>query len=155
MNGVSTLTSDRSGARSQSRCSTPALVRPMTRQVDSGLMQKRVGRARPAIKKAREYIEAHFAEDVSVSKLARLVSLSPCYFARAFKKETGLPPHAYLESVRLRKAREFIDRGEAIVTTALLVGYSDQSHLTHRFKRFLGITPGQYAMDSNARLFIE
>jgi AraC-like DNA-binding protein len=107
-----------------------------------------VGRERPAVRAACEYMQAHFAENVSLSKLARLVSLSPYYFARAFEKETGLPPHAYLETVRIRKAREFLDRGNPLVSAALLAGYVDQSHFTHRFKRFLGITPGQYIQDA-------
>ncbi|MGH8186357.1 MAG: AraC family transcriptional regulator [Steroidobacteraceae bacterium] len=38
-----------------------------------------------------------------------------------------------------------LDRGSSIAEVALAVGYADQSHLTHRFKRLLGITPGQYA----------
>jgi len=107
-----------------------------------------IGWERPAIRTACDYIQAHFAENVSLSKLAKLVCLSPYYFARAFENEIGLPPHAYLETVRIRKAREFLDLGQSVVSTALSVGYVDQSHLTHRFKRFLGITPGQYAQNS-------
>ena len=106
------------------------------------------GAGHPAVQKAREYMEAHFAEEVSVSGLAALVSLSPYYFARAFKKEIGLPPHAYLDGIRIRKVLEFLDRGHTVVSAALSAGYVDQSHLTHRFKRILGITPGQYVRNS-------
>lgn len=128
-----------------------ALARLITRYTDPQVAPRPVGRERPAVKKAREYIEANFGEDVSLSKLAALASLSPYYFARAFEREVGLPPHAYLESVRITKAREFLDRGAPLASAALSVGYSDQSHLTHRFKRFLGITPGQYVRESNFR----
>jgi AraC-like DNA-binding protein len=89
-------------------------------------------------------MEAHFADDLSLSRLAQLVSLNPYYFAHAFAREIGLPPHAYLETVRIRKVREFLDQGQTVVAAALAAGYVDQSHLTHRFKRFLGITPGRY-----------
>lgn len=106
----------------------------------------------PSVKKAREHIEAHFAEDLSISGLAALVSLSPCYFARTFKKELGLPPHAYLDGVRIRKALEFLENGQSLASAALSAGYVDQSHLTHRFKRSLGITPGQYVMRRRNRL---
>jgi len=105
----------------------------------------------PAVRAAREYIETHFAEDVTIPKLATLVSLSPFYFARAFEKEIGLPPHAYLESIRIRKACELLDQGHTVVSAALSAGYVDQSHLTHRFKRILGITPGQYVQRSKIR----
>jgi AraC-like DNA-binding protein len=112
------------------------------------LTHLRVGREHPAIRRARAYIEAHFGEDISLSSLAEEVSLSQYYFARAFQQETGLPPHSYLENVRIRKAREFLDQGQTLVSAALSAGYSDQSHFTHRFKRFLGITPGQYLRKS-------
>jgi AraC-like DNA-binding protein len=125
-----------------------ALARLITRHADPQASPRPVGRERPAVRKACEYMEAKFEEDVSLSKLARLVSLSPYHFARAFEREIGLPPHAYLEGIRIRKAREFLDRGETLVSAALSAGYTDQSHLTHRFKRFLGITPGQYVRES-------
>jgi AraC-like DNA-binding protein len=128
-----------------------ALARLMTHHTDPRITPRSVGRERPAVRSACEYIQAHFAEDVSLSKLASLVSLSPYYFARAFEREIGLPPHAYLENVRIRKAREFLDRGHTVVSAALLAGYVDQSHFTHRFKRFLGITPGQYVQNSRIR----
>ncbi|MGB6877512.1 MAG: AraC family transcriptional regulator [Silvibacterium sp.] len=128
-----------------------ALARLITRHADPQVALRPVGRERPAVRKAREYMEANFGEDVSLSKLASSVSLSPYYFARAFEREIGLPPHAYLETVRIQKAREFLDGGASLVSAALSAGYSDQSHLTHRFKRFLGITPGQYARESKFR----
>ncbi len=120
------------------------LAHLITHHADSKLTARSIGRESPAVKKARDYMETHFAEDVSLSKLASLVSLSPYYFAHAFERETGLPPHAYLETVRIRKAREFLDHGQTLVSAALSAGYVDQSHLTHRFKRFLGVTPGRY-----------
>jgi len=75
---------------------------------------------------------------------AALTSRSPFHIARAFSQATGLPPHAYLESVRMRRARELLRSGISVVETALAVGYPDQSHFTHRFRRHTGFTPGQY-----------
>jgi AraC-like DNA-binding protein len=124
------------------------LAHLITRHADPQVTPKPMGKERPAVKKVREYMEANFADDVSLSKIAGVVSLSPFYFARAFEKEVGLPPHAYLESVRIRKVRGFLDHGETLVSAALAAGYSDQSHFTRRFKRFMGITPGQYVQQS-------
>lgn len=128
-----------------------ALARLITRHGDPQCAARAVGHERPAVKLAKEFMETHFAEDLSISRLARMCSLSPFYFARAFERGTGLPPHAYLESVRIRKVREFLDRGENLVSAAFSAGFVDQSHLTHRFKRILGITPGQYIRDRNHR----
>ena len=100
---------------------------------------------RAAIRKAREYIDAHYDEDVSLAELAALVQLSPFYFARAFQKDVGLPPHAYLDTVRIKGARELLLRGIPITDVSIAVGYGDQSHFTHRFKLLLGMTPGQVA----------
>jgi AraC-like DNA-binding protein len=127
-----------------------AMARLITAHADPQASIRTVGRERPAIKRAREYMDSNFASDVSLSELAQLVSLSPYYFARTFEKEVGLPPHAYLEGVRIRKARELLDRGESLVSTALAVGYADQSHLTHRFRRILGITPGKYIREQDS-----
>jgi AraC-like DNA-binding protein len=100
---------------------------------------------RPAVRRAREYMEAHYDANISLSELAALVQLSPFYFARAFQQEIGLPPHAYLETVRITRARELLLRGVPIADVSAAVGYGDQSHFTHRFKRLLGMTPGQVA----------
>jgi AraC-like DNA-binding protein len=110
-----------------------------------------VGREHTKVRVARDYIEAHFDDDLSLAKLADLVSLSPYHFARTFERELGLPPHSYLESVRIRKSRELLDQGMDLASAALAAGYSDQSHFTRRFKRFLGITPGQYRRASKFR----
>jgi AraC-like DNA-binding protein len=101
-----------------------------------------------AVARARDYIEAHFADDISLSKVAETVCLSPFHFARLFTKVAGMPPHAYLESVRMRNACALLEQGEPIARVAASVGYADQSHLTKRFRRFLGITPRQYMKEA-------
>ena len=122
-----------------------ALVHLIQRYADDRRSRSCGLHERTAVRRAREYIEGHFDADVSLRELAKLVHLSPFYFARAFQKEVGLPPHAYLENVRVKYARELLLRGVPITDVSAAVGYSDQSHLTNRFKRLLGMTPGQVA----------
>jgi AraC-like DNA-binding protein len=105
----------------------------------------RVPTERALTRSAREYIDAHFDTDISLSQLAAIFDRSPYYLARAFSKDVGLPPHCYLHTVRIRRARELLDAAVPICDVSAAVGYADQSHLTHRFKRLLGITPAQYA----------
>jgi AraC-like DNA-binding protein len=111
----------------------------------------KVGRERPGVRRAREYIHSHFASDVSLRELARAASLSPFHLARSFEREVGQPPHAYLDLVRLQHARALLDAGTRIAEAATAVGYADQSHLTRRFKRLLGITPGEFARERSER----
>ncbi len=81
---------------------------------------------------------------MTLSELAHLVGLSPFYVLRVFEQEVGLPPHAYLESVRIRRAQRLLVCGTPIAQVVGDLGFSTQSHFTHRFKRLLGVTPGQY-----------
>lgn len=103
-----------------------------------------LGTENSVVRQIRDYLEAHYSEDVSLAQLGALTSRSPFHLARAFSKAFGLPPHAYLEGIRIRYARELLKSGMSVVDTALSIGYSDQSHFTHRFRRHTGITPGQY-----------
>jgi AraC-like DNA-binding protein len=103
-----------------------------------------IGRDNSIVKRVKDYIAAHYAEDISVADLGALTSRSPFHVARTFSKAVGLPPHAYLESVRVQHARQFLKSGMTLTDTALAIGYPDQSHFTYRFRRHTGITPGQY-----------
>jgi AraC-like DNA-binding protein len=122
-----------------------ALAHLIGRYADDRRSRSRGLSERSAVRRAREYIDAHYDADVSLSELAAIVHLSPIYFARAFQKEVGLPPHAYLETVRITHGRELLLRGVPIADVSAAIGYGDQSHFTHRFKRVLGMTPGQVA----------
>ena len=104
---------------------------------------------RRCVKKVRDFIEAHYADDISLPQLAALVNLTPCYLLRLFTKTTGLPPHAYLTYVRLRQAKQLLAHGCPIAAAAYQTGFTDQSHMTKRFKRAFGITPGQYLPSRN------
>jgi AraC-like DNA-binding protein len=83
--------------------------------------------------------------DVSLSELAGACNLSRFHLARAFTGQYGLPPHAYLNSVRVMHAKRMIRAGTSLTEVAYAVGYCDQSHLNRRFKKVVGVTPSQYA----------
>jgi AraC-like DNA-binding protein len=70
--------------------------------------------------------------------------MSPFALLRAFRAETGLPPHAYLNQLRVRLARRLLDDGLAPAVVAAEAGFADQAHLTRHFKRVVGVPPGAY-----------
>jgi AraC-like DNA-binding protein len=115
------------------------------RHADAPPPLRTAGREHPLVLKARDYIRANFSEDISLKELAAIGNMSPFHFLRVFTKETGVPPHAYLNQVRLRRARELLATGWSIAATACETGFVDQSHLSRRFKQIFGITPGQYS----------
>ncbi len=121
------------------------------RYSDSPGATRDVGRAERAVSKAQEYIEEHYSANLSLDDLSEVAAMSPYHLSRAFTRVTGLPPHTYLDNTRLRRARELLDRGTPIAAAAVAVGYVDQSHLTHRFRRTFGITPKQYVRSAQGR----
>ena len=106
---------------------------------------RKTGQERGSVRLVRDYIEAHYGEDLSLDRLARIANLSPFHLIRVFRNQTGLPPHAYLTQVRVRHARTFLAQGWSIAPVAMETGFVDQSHLTRHFKRIVGVTPGQYS----------
>jgi AraC-like DNA-binding protein len=117
-----------------------AVVRHATAPVAPG------ARAPPAaaILRARDYLAGHYAENVSLTRLAAAVDLDPFALLRGFSRAYGLPPHTWLLQERVRRARALLRAGLSPSRVAAEVGFSDQSHLTRHFKRILGITPGRY-----------
>jgi AraC-like DNA-binding protein len=95
---------------------------------------------------AREYLERHFAKSVTLDELSEVAGVSSFHLIRIFKKTLGLPPHMYLAQFRIERAKEMLRNGAPIAATAFATGFSDQSHLTRKFKRIVGVTPGQYSM---------
>jgi len=109
----------------------------------------RTGRERHAVGRVRDYIHENYADNISLTELAAAANLSRFHLIRVFQKEMNLTPHAYLTQVRVRMAKELLARKIPAARVAAAVGFSDQSHLTRRFKGIMGLPPGQYAQMSN------
>lgn len=92
----------------------------------------------------KRYIRAHYAEDIQLDDLIGVAHLNKSYLIRAFRRHEGMSPYAYLVQVRLNRAKALLERGYSATVVAHETGFFDQSHLTHAFKRFMGITPGRY-----------
>jgi AraC-like DNA-binding protein len=98
----------------------------------------------------RAFLDAHLFEQVTIGSAAEVIGGSPTHLARAFSTVFGLPPHAYLLGRRLEAARDRILRGQALADVAAEVGFYDQAHLSRRFRRFLGTTPGRFRAGSRS-----
>ncbi|MGD1895851.1 MAG: AraC family ligand binding domain-containing protein [Phormidesmis sp.] len=105
---------------------------------------KPIGKEHLAIAQVQDYLHSQYVHNISLGELAALVNLKPLRLLRAFRKQIGLPPHAYLNHVRIREAKRLLIEGWSITDAALETGFTDQSHLHRHFKKMIGVTPGQY-----------
>jgi AraC-like DNA-binding protein len=103
-----------------------------------------VRRAPLAVGTVRELLAERIADPPSLAELAALTGLSQFALLRAFRDATGLPPHAYLNQLRVRRARQLLDDGLAPAEVAAQTGFADQAHLTRHFKRVVGVPPAAY-----------
>ena len=103
-----------------------------------------IGRERGPVDRVREVIEAQYHEELSLAALGMAAGLPRHHLIRAFRRETGLTPHAYLIDVRIRRARERLRAGEPPGEVAAATGFCDQAHLTRAFKARYGVTPGAF-----------
>ena len=99
---------------------------------------------RAEVRAVCDYLAANRSEQVSLDALSEIAGLSKYHLLRAFTKETGITPYSYLETIRIDRAKTLLRQGVPAAEVALCAGFSDQSHFTNVFKRFNGLTPGQY-----------
>lgn len=103
-----------------------------------------LGAERGAVARVKTMLGERYAEDISLATLAAEAGLSPHQLIRAFRRETGLTPHAYLLSRRIQVARARLRRNERVADVAAATGFADQAHLTRVFKARVGVPPGAY-----------
>ena len=97
-----------------------------------------------AVESFRAYLDDHLFEPVTIGAAAETLGVGATPLARGFTDAFGIAPHAYVVTRRLEAARDRILAGQPLADVATEVGFFDQAHLTHRFKRFLGVTPGRF-----------
>lgn len=96
-------------------------------------------------KQIMEYVNIHYAEDISVEKISSLFNLQKNYFCRCFKKETGMTFHQYLCRVRLVSALSLMtSENRSVLECALECGFSSEKILIDWCKKIFGCTPLQY-----------
>ena len=122
----------------------------IARHAADRLSAQRIGREHRAVQRARQYLDQHPAENVSLMTLAGEAGVSPFYLCRVFHRHTGLSPHAYQTLVRVRLVKALLAAGVPITQAALDAGFCDQPHLTRHFKRIYGVTPGRYVEGAEA-----
>lgn len=91
-----------------------------------------------------EFLENHYMDNITLNDLCKLTGLSKYYLLRSFTKQKGISPYSYLETIRIDKAKKMLEQGILPIDVALQTGFTDQSHFSNFFKKFIGLTPKQY-----------
>lgn len=96
------------------------------------------------VARVRNYLDDNYTAETDLATLAGVARLSRYQLIRAFRREVGLTPHAYLTDRRVKVARELLRGGGGLADVAASCGFVDQSHLSRVFKARVGVPPGVF-----------
>jgi AraC-like DNA-binding protein len=113
--------------------------------VSNQILVQRASAEPPSITRARQFIQANQAEDLSLGMVAKAVNMSTFYFCKMFKKVTGLNFTDYVSRVRVEKARNLLlNRNLRISEIAYEIGFQSLTHFNRVFKKITGQSPTEY-----------
>jgi AraC family transcriptional regulator len=102
---------------------------------------------REQVRRVSEYFQDNCSREFNLDQIAAVAGLSKYHLERVFKRATGLNLHTYMVLVRLDRAKQVLSAtSRPIAEIALDFGFSDQSHFTNVFRRFVGLTPHAYRL---------
>lgn len=98
-----------------------------------------------SVARAQHYMEQHYMENITVSKLANLGYVSSSCFNRRFKKEIGITPIEYLIEIRIARSKTLLRRKSIPITeVATRCGFGSNAHFSSCFQNRVGISPSEY-----------
>jgi len=109
------------------------------------VMNKRSERSDSQIESAIEYICENYKNNISLDDVSRVINISPYYFSKLFKEETGEGFVEYLTKIRIQKAKELLSETDMPMKEICQeVGYPDPNYFSRIFKKNYGVTPTEY-----------
>ena len=114
-------------------------------QACQNILSKRTEKSNSIIGLAKDYIRSNYNRDISLDDVSRAVNISPYYFSKIFKENTGENFIEYLTNIRIDKAKELLGTTEySMKEICSMVGYSDPNYFSRSFKKNVGVTPTEY-----------
>ncbi|MFA5675252.1 MAG: response regulator [Christensenellales bacterium] len=109
------------------------------------ILSGRNKRTHALVQKANEYIEQLYTEEITLEDIAGAVNLSPYYFSRFYKEQTGVNFIDKLTAVRIEHAKKYLTRSQySVKEVCHLVGYSDPNYFSKLFKKNVGMNASEY-----------
>ena len=96
------------------------------------------------VRQIKQFLDQHYAEPITLERLAMVVGREKGYLATLFRKSMGCPVREYLMRVRVRHATELIRQGIKIEAAMLTVGFRGKRNFYVQFVRTTGHRPGMY-----------
>lgn len=105
---------------------------------------------------AIDFMQSYYSAPISLEDICQIINLTPYYFIRLFKQQTGQTPYQYLIAIRINRAKNLLEKGGySIREVATLCGFVNSGHFATLFKRYEGISPTDYVKRKNGLLIIE
>lgn len=90
------------------------------------------------------YLSLNYSESITLETLERKFNVNKFKLQKSFKNKIGLTPLEYQTAIRIENSKQLFYTNTPLVEIALESGFYDQSHFTHSFKKYVGVTPGGY-----------
>src|SRR5690606_20257481 len=111
----------------------------------SELLAEKRGEQDHIVTFVQQFLEEHYAEDITLDRVAEPLRVTNGYLSSYFKEKTGINFIDYLHAIRIRKAKEdLIGTSLKIQDIAARVGYLNLNSFNRMFKRLTGVTPSDY-----------
>ncbi len=126
------------------------LARVLRAEWEKGAKDRNL-KLRELLAMAKDYMDTHFAEDVTLARVAGYVYLSESYFAHSFKDAYGTSPKSYILKVRVEEAQKLLEESDLKISeVASKVGFSSQQRFNEIFRKYTGLTPLKYRQAKRA-----
>lgn len=100
------------------------------------------------IEETLHYITIHLHEKITLETVAEAVGLSPCHLSRIFRKEVGMSMVEHVQKERIEAAKHMlVNTDETLAAISQYLYFSTQSYFIRIFRKYTGMTPGQYRRD--------
>jgi two-component system response regulator YesN len=119
-------------------------IKHITRKIKDGKTKN----GNHIINRAKSYIREHFRQELSLEEISRILNISPQYFSRLFKEETGYNFIEYLTFVRIERSKQLMNSTDmTIKEICFSVGYTDPNYFSRLFKKNTGLSPTTYKQE--------